>query len=209
MYEVLIVIIAVLLLVVKGREAFFGDGMHVGGNDWINFDVHGEGYEVYATTPFTCPEDKPDLNAGFCYPNCKPGYHGAVTMCVKDTYTLPAGTIMGLMPCPNGWSNDGLFCRAPISNDCSWKDLFGTCWGKLGGGQSEPRGFVCPGPDPRGWDHTDKIDGLCYAKCPPGQGHLPGAPYLCAKDPGGALTYDRGAGKPPNLIRFFGRYGFL
>jgi hypothetical protein len=52
--------------------------------------------------------------------------------------------------------------------------------------------------------HTDKIDGMCYKPCPPGQQHVPGMPYLCYR--GGDLTYDRGIGHAPSLFRFFGKY---
>jgi hypothetical protein len=52
--------------------------------------------------------------------------------------------------------------------------------------------------------HTEKIDGMCYKPCPKGLRHIPGMPYLCAKE--GDLSYDRGGGIAPPAFRFFGKY---
>ena len=55
--------------------------------------------------------------------------------------------------------------------------------------------------------HTERIDGLCYKKCPKDYpNHVPGMPYLCYK--GGDLSYHRGGGLIPPLYRFFGKYTF-
>jgi hypothetical protein len=55
--------------------------------------------------------------------------------------------------------------------------------------------------------HTEKIDGMCYKKCPADYPeHVPGMPYLCYK--GGDLSYDRGGGMVPPLFRFFGKYPY-
>jgi hypothetical protein len=55
--------------------------------------------------------------------------------------------------------------------------------------------------------HTERIDGLCYKKCPSDYPyHVPGMPYLCYK--GGDLSYHRGGGLIPPLYRFFGKYTF-
>ena len=222
MYEVFLIIIVILLLVVKTREHLFGilDALHVGGNDWYNTDAHGEGYEIFNSAPLTCPPDKPDLNVGLCYPACRAGYHGAMTMCVKDTFYVGGPTIVGLEPCPEGWDNDGLTCRKPIRcepiqchsvSDCFSRGKCGCTGGGCTGGDIKGRldhGGVCPGPQGNGWDMTDRIAGMCYPRCPPGQGHLPGAPYACAKDPYGPLTYDRGVGRIPPIFRFFNKYTF-
>jgi hypothetical protein len=54
--------------------------------------------------------------------------------------------------------------------------------------------------------HVDRIDGLCYKKCPADKpNHIPGMPYLCYK--GGDLSYDRGVGMIPPLFRVFNKYG--
>ena len=55
--------------------------------------------------------------------------------------------------------------------------------------------------------NTERIDGLCYKKCPSDYPeHVPGMPYLCYK--GGELSYHRGGGLIPSLYRFFGKYTF-
>jgi len=55
--------------------------------------------------------------------------------------------------------------------------------------------------------HTERIDGLCYKKCPSDYPeHVPGMPYLCYK--GGELSYDRGGGKVPPIMRILGKYPF-
>ena len=56
--------------------------------------------------------------------------------------------------------------------------------------------------------HTEKIDGMCYKKCPAGYPqHVPGMPYLCYR--GGELSYDRGGGEVPHMFRVFGKYPIL
>ena len=67
---------------------------------------------------------------------------------------------------------------------------------------------TCADIDTVGTDkHTERIDGMCYKKCPPDYPeHIPGMPYLCYK--GGDLSYDRGAGRIPPVFRFFDKYGW-
>jgi hypothetical protein len=53
--------------------------------------------------------------------------------------------------------------------------------------------------------HTERIDGLCYKKCPSDYpNHVPGMPYLCYK--GGDLSYHRGGGSAPPLFRILKKY---
>jgi hypothetical protein len=214
MYEVLFPLIGLLLLALVIRETlrehflgFLPNAVKVGGNDWFNTDPHGDGYEIYNTTPNTCPPNKSDLDAGLCYTACRSGYHGVGPVCWVDSVNVGVGTVVGLEPCPDGWSNDGLTCREPIRNDCSWKGLFGECWGRLQGGRIVGRldhGGVCPGPG-GGDDHTDKKDGLCYRPCPKDlPNRIPGMPYLCYK--GGDLSYGRGVGSIPSIVRIAGKY---
>ena len=163
------------------------------------------GTPIVGITPSTCPKSNPDLEGGLCYVKCRPGYHGAVTMCVADTFGVGIGTPVGLEDCPKGWKDDGLTCRAELKwNGCKSKGLFGECYGGLEGGQVVGRldnGGVCPGPG--GSEYKDKVDGLCYKKCPKDYPiHLPGMPYLCYK--GGPLTYDRGVGKIPHFFQLLG-----
>lgn len=55
--------------------------------------------------------------------------------------------------------------------------------------------------------HTERIDGMCYKKCPAEYPeHIPGMPYLCYK--GGELSYDRGGGLVPAMFRIFGKYAY-
>lgn len=236
MYELLIAVIVVLFAIVKGREHF---GVVVGPDvGWFSTDTETDkGTEIFSTYPNTCPPHRPELDAGLCYQKCKDGYHGIGPVCWADSVNVGTGKPVGLNPCPNGWNNDGLVCREPISNDCSWKWL-GVCWGKLRGGRlqgrlnpycPEPRrkggdGYntsdadcvrdpkvpnsprypktrgVCEGRGALSPDHPDYVSGLCYKKCPE---NLPervaGMPYLCYK--GGPLSYGRGVGVPPSILR--------
>lgn len=189
MYEFLLVLIVVLLIALKARE---------------HFSLFGQ--EVVGFTPQTCRPGE-ELDAGLCYTKCRNGYSGVGPVCWADSVNIGIGTVIGLEPCPGSWSNDGLICREPIYNDCSWQGLFGECWGRLRGGNLRGRldnGGVCPGPG-GGDDHTDKIDGLCYRKCPKEKPeHIPGMPYLCYA--GGPLSYGRGVGGIPSVARLASRY---
>ncbi len=60
---------------------------------------------------------------------------------------------------------------------------------------------VCSGRGALSDDHLDYIDGLCYRPCtdPNLPEHVPGMPYLCYKGEG--LSYGRGVGKLPTILR--------
>jgi len=170
---------------------------------WTQLRVFG--HPVASLTPFTCPKDKSDLDTGLCYTPCRKGYHGVGPVCWVDSTNIGVGTPVGLEDCPAGWTNDGLTCRQPIScGGDSWKPLWEPGHWECKGGNVIGRldhGGVCPGPGPS--DHTDKVDGLCYAKCPKDMpNHMPGMPYLCY--PGGDLSYGRGAGVIPHFLQFLG-----
>lgn len=215
MYELLLIMILVLLVLTQGREHFLGflpDALKFGGNDWYSTDPKdSSGYEVYSSTPHSCYGDKPELDAGLCYERCKPGYHGVGPVCWADSVNVGEGIPVGLEPCPDGWSNDGLICREPIHNDCSWKGLFGECWGRLRGGKLKGRldgGGVCSGPGALSNDHPDRVAGLCYKRCPKNlPERIPGMPYLCYR--GGPLSYGRGVGRAPPMLRLGGTYPLL
>jgi len=167
------------------------------------------GKEIAALSPFTCPDDHPDLQDGLCYQKCREGYRGVGPVCWANSENIGIGTPIGLEECPEGWNNDGLTCREPLRwNGCKHKGLFGECYGGAEGGAVRGRldgGGKCPGPG--GDEYVDKVDGLCYKKCPEKlPNHIPGMPYLCYA--GGDLSYGRGVGKIPALIRFFGKYTF-
>jgi hypothetical protein len=227
MYELLLALIVVLFAIIKGREHF---GIVVGTPDWITTDTDTDkGFEIFSTTPNTCPPEKPELDAGLCYKKCKPGFHGVGPVCWADSVSIGVGKAVGLEPCPHGWSNDGLICREPIRCEpvkcASGWDFFkkGCSGGKCSGGRLRGRldgGGICDWPSDRGnlpgwlvdksgkeWKatHPDKIAGLCYKKCPPDLPvHMPGMPYLCYK--GGELSYPRGAGAIPSILRIARRF---
>jgi hypothetical protein len=168
MYELLIVLIIILFSLVKAREHFafsvdasvlipeFKKGSYL--PSWPRIrDIYStdpdsnRGYEFLSTFPNSCPDGK-EKDAGLCYEKCKYGYRGVGPVCWADTQSVGVGRPIGLEPCPDGWNNDGLICREPIRNDCSWKGLFGECWGKLSGGRLKGRldnGGICDWPDKR------------------------------------------------------------
>lgn len=190
MYAFLLALIVGLLFFLQVRERF-----SIFGQEIVNF------------TPNTCRPDE-EKDAGLCYIKCRSGYHGVGPVCWANSENIGTGKPVGLEPCPAGWNNDGLICREPLRwNKCKWRGLFKECWGGLEGGRLKGRldnGGVCPGPGSDG-SHVEKIDGLCYKKCP---AHLPkhiaGMPYLCYA--GGVLSYGRGAGKIPSVARLGGKY---
>jgi hypothetical protein len=63
--------------------------------------------------------------------------------------------------------------------------------------------------DPKNYKatHPEKVDGLCYKKCPKEfPVRMAGFPYLCYK--GGPILYDRGVGKIPCTLRLFDKCMF-
>lgn len=218
MYELLLAAAVVLFALVKARERF---GLVVGSPDIITTNTDTDkGLEIFSTTPNTCPPEKPELDAGLCYKRCNSGYHGVGPVCWADSRSVGVGRPVGLEPCPAGWSNDGLICREPLRwNSCKFRGLFKECWGGLEGGRLKGRlnsGGICDWPQDRGnlpghlvdksdpknykATHPDKVAGLCYKKCPPElPARIPGMPYLCYK--GGPLSYGRGVGAVPSILR--------
>lgn len=232
MYEGLVLLIILLLTLVKGREHFMGifpDAVKFGANGKIfTTDPKASGgAEVYSTTPDTCPPDKSDLDAGLCYTPCRAGFNGVGPVCWAESVNIGVGKPIGLEPCPDGWHNDGLICREPIRCASGWKFFTEGCsGGRLRGRLNN--GGICDWPQDRtklpSWlyrnatadekkenaslkhvaTHPDRVDGLCYAKCPADKpARIAGMPYLCYK--GGPLSYGRGAGTVPPLITFANR----
>lgn len=180
------------------------------------------GYEILNVSIFKEDTCKPgeENDAGLCYIKCKSGYHGIGPVCWADTTSIGVGTVIGLEPCPNGWFTEGLTCREPITGggcnthcDGTWNSSDGgfchTHCDPLVGGHVVGRldhGGVCPGP--QGGDKPDRVDGMCYGKCPVEKPvHFPGMPFLCYV--GGGISYPRGAGKVPHMFRVIGKYAFL
>jgi len=196
MYELLIGAIVVLILALFMRERFndpFGYGQELLNINFLPFGFKED----------TCPPGW-ENDAGLCYPKCEAGYHGVGPACWANSVSIGVGTPIGLEPVPAGWINDGLTAREPITGggcrthcdgNWSWSDG-GFCHTKcdpIVGGRVIGRldhGGVCDGTAPGGADHNEKIDGLCYKKCPADLPvHIPGMPYLCYK--GGPLSKGR------------------
>ena len=192
------------------REGFVSLPGFLGGKEILNVSVFGEE---------TCRPDE-ELDAGLCYKKCKPNYHGVGPVCWANTQGCGIGTVIGLEDCPKGWFTEGLICREPITGggcnthcDGNWNSSDGgfchTRCEPIVGGRLKGRldnGGKCPGP--QGGDKPDRVDGMCYGGCPKNMPkHLPGMPYLCYA--GGDLSYGRGIGKIPNILRVAGKYVFL
>jgi hypothetical protein len=178
MYALLLVLIILLFSLVKAREHFglvldpsvlvpeFKKGSYIPSwsklGDIYTTDTNTDrGYEIFSLWPNTCPPDRPELDAGLCYRRCRAGFHGVGPVCWADTVNVGTGKVVGLNPCPNGWNNDGLICREPIYNDCSWKWL-GVCWGKLRGGRLRGRlNPYCPQNRRKAGDGYDTSDADC------------------------------------------------
>ena len=181
----------------------------------------------------TCPPTMPDRQGGLCYEACRPNYHGVGPACWADTVNVGIGVPVLLEPCDKGfrkslnlnelpfpdhgdYNEAGLTCNQPLTGgDCntycdgnwSWSDG-GFCHTKcnpIRGGNIVGRlnqGGVCPE------SHPEKEDGMCYRKCPEDKRfHMAGMRYLCYA--GGDLSYGRGVGLIPSLIRIVGKYTFF
>ena len=159
------------------------------------------------TIPSDCGPDR-DNDAGICYPKCRPGFHGVGPLCWQDTVTLGAGTPVGLEDCPPDFRNDGLTCQKDLQ--CTGGGCHTFCdgnWNSNDGGfchtHCDPiscndgpktigrldHGGTCP-------EGKERIDGLCYDRCPEGYYHTPGMPYLCKRN-NEPDSYDRGGSDLP------------
>jgi hypothetical protein len=95
----------------------------------------------------------------------------------KASVNVGAGRVPGLASCRDGWHEWGLVCRKGprCEGDPSkplWDSGHQRCYAEEWEGRyNNP---TCP-------SHEDKIDGLCYTKCPASHPHhIEGMPYLCA-----------------------------
>ena len=134
-----------------------------------------------------CPENEENY-AGLCYIKCRAGYKRVLNMCIPDVYGVGAGEGVGLEPCRDGYDNDGLTCRKPITCASGW-DFFsrgctgGDFYGRLN------NGGACP-------SSHDRVNGWCYPKCPNGLNRMNLEPWHCVK-PGVGSTYWTEVGKIP------------
>ena len=199
MYALLLVLIVVLFSMLKAREHF---GLILGGDDWISFDTtRTDGVEIFSLYPNTCPGNKPELDAGLCYERCREGYNGVGPVCWARSKNVGVGKILLPESCADsgygGWTDTGLLCNEPLRwNSCKWK-VFGLCIPFIEGGRVKPKRLSCK----RQGAEFESKDGLCYKKCPKDlPNRIPGMPYLCYI--GGPLSYGRGVGSIPSLIRF-------
>ena len=223
LWVVVLVGVLVAYLLLRHRETFIIKyGNPFDNEDPISLTRDAKGTRVFSTTPDSCPKEKSDLDAGLCYEPCDPKYIGVGPTCRAETVSIGIGKAVGLEPCNPGWANDGLICREPLRwNSCKLRGLFNECWGGLEGGRLQGRlngGGICDHQnkgnlpdhlvdksDPKNYiaTHPDKVDGLCYMKCPKDMpNRVPGMPYLCFEGNRG-LIYGRGVGEVPPLWRFW------
>ena len=186
-----------------------------------HFSVFGREVMNISLPPFSEDTCKPghENDAGLCYPKCRNGYRGVGPVCWAISENIGIGTVIGLEDCPEGWFTEGLICREPLRGGCTtycdgnWDwSAGGFCKTRcepITGGRLKGRldgGGKCPGP--QGGDYYDRVDGMCYRRCPEKlPKHMPGMPYLCYV--GGDLAYGRGVGKVPKLVRIAGKYPLI
>jgi hypothetical protein len=216
MYELLLVLVVILFLGLRYRETFVVKyGNPFNDEDVLSFEPNAKGKRIFALTPDTCPKDKPDLDAGLCYPSCDEGYHGVGPVCWADTVNVGIGKVLLLKSCYESghihsddnseWADGGLLCFERWGWDnCAWKSIFG-CVGGVKGGGIRPKQLSCDG-----YGDRENVDALCYKKCPVRRkrdgttgpwSHVPAMPYLCYEGSRG-LSYGRGVGGVPPLFSF-------
>jgi len=186
------------------------------GLSWTQFRLGGT--SIASMTPDTCPKDRPEYDAGLCYPKCRDGYHGVGPVCWADSFNRGVGTPVLPEDCPEGYKVDSaLTCSKPLScstycdGNWSWSDggfchtkCEGGLWGRLNhGGQCTKTSDIPEDANPGDYN-TEMKDGLCYKPCPEDKSStIAGMPYLCYK--GGDLSYGRGVGTVPGLFQFLSK----
>lgn len=213
LYLAILILVVWIVVQAREREGFLGifpDALKVGnplrGEELVTTDPASNQAEIYQASPHnTCLHPKTELQDGLCYEPCRKGYKGVGPVCWAETTNVGVGT---LAPCPDGWNDGGLICTRPL-NCRTWcaggRDIFGNCWAwdlrtECGGGTWGKMNGDMPCPSDR-----EGKDGLCYKKCPADKPHrVPGMPYLCYA--GGDLSYGRGVGDVPGIVRFFNKY---
>ena len=212
----------IVYLLLRYRETFvIKYGNPFDDEDLISFDPEAKGNKLISFTPDSCYAPKSEYQDGLCYEPCEDGYNGIGPVCWADTVNIGTGKPVGLEPCNPGWENWGMVCHEPLRwNSCKFRGLFNECWGGAEGGRIQGRlngGGICDHPDkgnlpdwlvdksdPKNYIalYPDKVDGLCYKKCPADKpDRVPGMPYLCYKNSRG-LSYGRGVGEAPPIVHF-------
>lgn len=178
------------------NPSFRSDGATICWKDYPTFENNGQLHTITSITkkitlntgkPLSTCDPSQEKNGLLCYPKCKTGMNGVGPVCWANLQDVGIGTPVQLEDCPAGWSNDGLTCREPIS--CAQGlDFFkhGCSGGRVVGRLNN--GGTCP-------SDRERIDGLCYKRCPAGMSHVPGMPYLCRAN-GVPVSEGRGAGTP-------------
>ena len=92
---------------------------------------------------------------------------------ITNLADVGAGVPVELEDCPEGWTNDGLTCREPISCGEGWDFFTEGCSGGNVRGRLD-NGGKCPD------HHPEYVDGLCYRPCPAGYSRVAGMPYVCS-----------------------------
>jgi hypothetical protein len=188
------------------NESFRSDGATLCWKQYPTFENNGQLHTITSVTksitlntgkPLSTCDPSQEKNGLLCYPKCKTGMKGVGPVCWANLQDVGVGTPVQLESCPAGWVNDGLTCREPLRWDgCCSRGLFNECYGCAKGGNVVGRlnnGGTCP-------SDREKIDGLCYKRCPAGMSHVPGMPYLC-RTTGVPVSEGRGAGFPMKCAR--------
>ena len=142
-----------------------------------------------------CPPGSSRSTSGMCMKNCREGYTNVAGVCWANSKQIPAGTIPHKSGCPAGQRDDGTACwedwKCNSWDEGKYNYTWGCCfkWDKCWDGYD----WGCWGNGKRTWianiktsctgcgckkkelwdrqycdDNKDKIDGLCYERCPPG-----------------------------------------
>ena len=178
------------------NPSFRSDGATICWKDYPTFENNGQLHTITSVTkritlntgkPLSTCDPSQEKSGLICYPKCKTGMNGVGPVCWANLQDVGIGTPVQLEDCPANWHAEGLICREPIS--CAQGlDFFkhGCSGGRLRGRLDG--GGTCP-------SDREKIDGLCYKRCPAGMSHVPGMPYLCRAN-GVPVSEGRGAGTP-------------
>uniref|UniRef100_A0A6C0M0T6 Uncharacterized protein n=1 Tax=viral metagenome TaxID=1070528 RepID=A0A6C0M0T6_9ZZZZ len=115
---------------------------------WMFSPLSIYGYNIFSFS--ACDSSHPDKNAGLCYQNCDPGYHGVGPVCWADTFGVGIGDLPSFAPCGVGIQGIGPLCIGWDSHK------YHTIFGDIGGLTISTRPLVCPSP--QDFDSFDLFD---------------------------------------------------